>query len=97
MADTYRMEAETPKAFVVINVGVGSERETLNKLKAMTKIKEAYIVYGSFDMVISVEADTMEELKDKFFLEKKCAGVVSGASTPDLTVKNVVKKIKKLT
>lgn len=36
------------------------------------------------------------ELKKKFFLEKKCVGIISGASTPHSVVKKVVEKIKNL-
>lgn len=38
--------------------------------------------------------ETESELKRPYFIGKKCAGVVSGASTPDTTVKKVVKKIR---
>lgn len=38
-----------------------------------------------------------KELKKDYFIGKKCAGVVSGASTPDSTVKKVTQKINKLT
>lgn len=38
-----------------------------------------------------------EELKKDYFVEKKCAGVVSGASTPDAIVKKVADKIGDLT
>ena len=39
-----------------------------------------------------IEKDS--ELKKDYFVEKKCVGVVSGASTPDSMVKKVVKRIK---
>lgn len=42
-----------------------------------------------------IESDA--ELRKGCFAGKRCAGVVSGASTPDEMVKKVVKKIKKIT
>jgi len=39
-----------------------------------------------------IEKDS--ELKKRYFTGKKCIGVVSGASTPDVVVKNVVNRIK---
>ena len=39
-----------------------------------------------------IEKDS--ELKRRYFTGKKCIGVVSGASTPDVVVKNVVNRIK---
>lgn len=45
----------------------------------------------------SYRIETDSELKKQYFKGKKCAGVVSGASTPDSMVKKVVQKIKTLT
>ena len=47
--------------------------------------------------VKSYHIETEEELKKKYFLGKTCAGVVSGASTPDSIIKKVIKRIKELT
>lgn len=38
--------------------------------------------------------ETPDELKRSYFKNKKCAGIVSGASTPDSIVKKVAQKIK---
>ena len=46
--------------------------------------------------VDSYHIETDAELKEEYFRRKRCAGVVSGASTPDELVKKVVKKIKEL-
>ena len=46
--------------------------------------------------VDSYHIETQDELKRAYFKGKTCAGVVSGASTPDSMVKKVVEKIKKL-
>lgn len=40
--------------------------------------------------------ETEQELRKDYFKGKKCAGVVSGASTPDTMVKKVEKRIKAL-
>lgn len=47
--------------------------------------------------VNSYHIETGSELKKEYFYNKRCAGVVSGASTPDETVKKVVSRITKLT
>jgi len=44
----------------------------------------------------SYHIETDAELKREYFRGKRCAGVVSGASTPDSMVKKVVKKIEEL-
>jgi len=51
-------------AFVLINAEIGSEAEILKELRKMESVKEAYLVYGVYDIVAKVEADTMEKLKE---------------------------------
>jgi DNA-binding Lrp family transcriptional regulator len=53
-----------PTAFVLINAELGSEEELTNQLKSMEEIKEVYFVYGIYDIIAKVEADTNEELKE---------------------------------
>lgn len=53
-----------PMAFVLINTEMGSEAEVLDALQKMGSVKEAYIVYGVYDIVAKVEADTVDALKD---------------------------------
>lgn len=53
-----------PLAFVLINAEIGSEGEILKELRKMEHVKEAYLVYGVYDIVAKVEADTMDKLKE---------------------------------
>lgn len=53
-----------PMAFVLINAEIGAENEVLQALKKISNVKEAYMVYGVYDIVAKVEADTMDKLKD---------------------------------
>jgi len=53
-----------PKAIVLINTDIGAEEEVLNQLIAIGGVKEAYIVYGVYDIVAKVEAETTEKLKE---------------------------------
>lgn len=53
-----------PLAFVLINAEIGAEDEVLGELKKIKNVKEAYIVYGVYDIVAKVEADSMDKLKD---------------------------------
>lgn len=52
-----------PMAFVLINTEMGSENEVLKALNKLNDVKEAYVVYGVYDIIIKVESDTMEKLK----------------------------------
>ena len=53
-----------PSAFVLINAEIGSEDEVLKTLKGIPNVKESYVVYGVYDIIARVEAETMEKLKD---------------------------------
>jgi DNA-binding Lrp family transcriptional regulator len=53
-----------PRAFVLFNVGAGSEDQVLKDAKAIGGVQEAYVSYGVYDLVLKVKADTMELLKE---------------------------------
>ncbi|MGD0550552.1 MAG: Lrp/AsnC ligand binding domain-containing protein [Candidatus Bathyarchaeia archaeon] len=53
-----------PSAFVLINAEIGSEDDVLKQLKSLPNVKESYVVYGVYDIVAKVSADTMDKLKE---------------------------------
>ncbi|HUG96981.1 MAG TPA: Lrp/AsnC ligand binding domain-containing protein [Nitrososphaera sp.] len=53
-----------PKAFVLMNAELGSEDALVNDLRKLDSVKEVYQVYGVYDIVAQVEADTMEKVKE---------------------------------
>jgi DNA-binding Lrp family transcriptional regulator len=53
-----------PVAFVLINTEIGSEAEVLKTLKNVEGVMEAYAVYGVYDVVAKIGADTMDKLKE---------------------------------
>jgi DNA-binding Lrp family transcriptional regulator len=53
-----------PIAFVLINAEIGSESEVLAELKKVEGVEEAYSVYGVYDLIAKVKADSMDKLKD---------------------------------
>ena len=53
-----------PQAFVLINADLGAEEDLLKKLREIPNVKEVYVVYGVYDIVARVEADTMEKVKE---------------------------------
>lgn len=56
------------QAFVLINSEPGAEGEVLAALGAIPEVKEAHMVYGVYDIIAQVEAETMQELKDAISL-----------------------------
>jgi len=57
-------EINMPLAFVLINTEIGSESEVLGSLRKIDAVEEAYMVYGVYDVVAKVRADTMDKLKE---------------------------------
>jgi DNA-binding Lrp family transcriptional regulator len=53
-----------PKAFVLINTEIGSEADVLKDLKKIEGIEEAYSVYGVYDIIAKIGAETMDKLKE---------------------------------
>jgi DNA-binding Lrp family transcriptional regulator len=53
-----------PTAFVLINAELGKEEGILKELRSIGNVKEAHFVYGVYDIIAKVEADSMEKLKE---------------------------------
>ena len=53
-----------PVAFVLINSELGKEEELLKEIRSMENVKEAHFVYGVYDVIVKVEAESVEKLKD---------------------------------
>jgi DNA-binding Lrp family transcriptional regulator len=52
-----------PNAFVLLNTEIGAQNVVLKALKETDGVQEAYKLWGVYDIIANVEADTMEELK----------------------------------
>lgn len=53
-----------PLAFVLVNTEIGSESEVLESLRKIDAVEEAYMVYGVYDVVAKIRAETMDKLKE---------------------------------
>lgn len=53
-----------PTAFVLINTEIGAENEVLKSLRKVKGVVEANAVYGVYDVVAKISADTMDKLKE---------------------------------
>lgn len=53
-----------PMAFVLINTELGTEMDVLKNVRKVKGVEEAFAVYGTYDIVVRVKADTMERLKE---------------------------------
>lgn len=53
-----------PVAFVLINTEIGAMEEVLKAVRKIDGVKEAYNVYGVYDIIAKVESKSMEQLKE---------------------------------
>ena len=53
-----------PCAFVLINADLGSEEDLVSQLKSVEHVKDVFVVYGVYDIIAKIEADTMEKVKE---------------------------------
>ena len=51
-------------AYVLLTTETGAVESVLNALTKMDSVKETYMVYGVYDIVATVKAETMEKLKE---------------------------------
>ena len=53
-----------PIAFILINTELGKEKSLLKEIRSIPNVKEAYFIYGVYDIIVKVEAENMEKLKE---------------------------------
>ena len=52
------------KAYVLINSEIGGEQEVVDQLKSMPEVVEVSVVYGVYDVIVKLESNSMETLKE---------------------------------
>lgn len=57
----------TMKAFVLLNTELGMESKIIEALKGVEEITNIYSLYGIYDIIIEMEADTMDRIKEVVF------------------------------
>ena len=50
--------------YVLINVDSGSEKQVINLAKSFGNVKEAHVCFGLYDVMLKVELDSLENLKE---------------------------------
>jgi DNA-binding Lrp family transcriptional regulator len=51
-----------PTAYVLINTEIGSESDVLEALKKVEGVEEAHNLWGVYDIIASIKAETMDKL-----------------------------------
>jgi DNA-binding Lrp family transcriptional regulator len=68
-------------AFIMMNVKVGTDRDTVSQLRVLKGVREVYEVYAVYDIVALVEAATMTELNDLVNTEIRKIPTVTSTNT----------------
>ncbi len=55
------------KAYVLLNTELGKEPEVIKAMKDAKEIKNIYSLYGIYDIIVEVEAETMDKVKEIVF------------------------------
>ena len=55
------------KAFVLLNTELGMESKIVEALNGVEEITNIHSLYGIYDLIIEMEADTMDKIKEVVF------------------------------
>lgn len=55
------------KAFVLLNTELGKESNIIENLKEVKEITNIRSLYGIYDLIIEMDAETMEKVKEVIF------------------------------
>ncbi len=67
-----------PKALILMNAELGHETNVINELKETPNVTEVYVVYGVYDVIVKVEAESMEKLREAIATRlRKISGIKS--------------------
>jgi len=51
-------------AYVLINCDLGAEDDVISELKKIGGIKEIFVAFGTYDLLVKAEAENIEVLRD---------------------------------
>ncbi len=51
-------------AYVLISCDLGFDVEIIEELKHLSDVKEAHGIFGAYDILVKVESDSLEHLRD---------------------------------
>ena len=68
-----------PFAYVMVSTEIGSEKQVVKDLETLPQIRETYMVYGIYDVIIKVEFADRNELRE--IIIRKIRGIHGIKST----------------
>lgn len=73
-----------PTAIILLNAELGSEKDLINELEKFEHVKEIYEIYGVYDILLKIESDSLDKIKDT--ASRKIRGLKNVRSTLTLIV-----------
>ena len=51
-------------AYVLINCDLGFDTEIIDEIKQLDEVKEAHGIFGAYDIIVKLESDNVDNLRD---------------------------------
>lgn len=68
-------------AFVLVSTKNGREHEVLDELGGLAQIKESWLVYGDYDILLMVETEDIDELNELIVGKLRTIKSISATAT----------------
>jgi len=52
------------KGFVLLNCDLGAEEFIVEELRKISKISQAYVTFGAYDVIVEINADSQEDFDE---------------------------------
>jgi len=75
------------KAFVMCRLAAGKEQKALGHIRAVQGVKDVFLTFGSWDAVLTAEADTVDKLSG--LIVREVRGVDGVQATETLVTTNI--------
>lgn len=63
-----------------VNTELEKEREVLQRLRGIQSVREAFMLYGTYDVVAVIKVDAMESLNQIYKMIRRIEGVQSATT-----------------
>jgi DNA-binding Lrp family transcriptional regulator len=80
-------KTKMPTAYVLVNTEIGSEKQVLRALKKVEGVEEAHNLWGVYDLIVNVKADSLGELKQIITQKIEKIGKINSKLTMVITEK----------
>jgi DNA-binding Lrp family transcriptional regulator len=80
-------KTKMPTAYVLVNTEIGSEKQVLRDLKKVEGVEEAHNLWGVYDLIVNVKADSLGELKQIITQKIEKIGKINSKLTMVITEK----------